>query len=293
MTQTRFHLIDGGLSTELTRLGADLSGELWTGRVLLEDASLVEQAHRNFAEAGATVVISSSYQLSRQGFEEIGLTASDARTALLNSVAVARRAVAGTQAKVAASVGPFGAVLHDGSEYRGDYEVDQAFLEHFHAERLAVLLEAEPDYLAVETIPNVVEARALAKVLSEVKIPTWVSFTAATEADLWSGEPIAEAAAAVAQLENLIAIGVNCVAPDLVAGLLRNIGTVTDSPKIAYPNGGRVWDSALGEWSGQAPRPLIEYLPEWLDAGAAWIGGCCETSSTDIHTLASVALGDG
>ena len=286
MTQARFHLIDGGLSTELARLGANVSGELWTGRALLDDRRLVEQAHRNYAEAGASVVITASYQLSRQGFEEIGLTALDARQALLNSVEVARRGVAGTTAKVAASVGPYGAVLHDGSEYRGDYKVDQAFLEDFHAERLEVLLEAKPDFLAVETIPNVVEARALAEVLNGVEVPTWISFTAATESQLWSGEPIAEAAAAVAQLGNLVAIGVNCVAPELVEGLLRNIGQVTSIPKIAYPNRGGVWDSVAGKWNGQEPQPLSEFVPDWLAAGASWIGGCCETSSVEIAALA-------
>jgi homocysteine S-methyltransferase len=135
------HLIDGGLSTELERLGAKIQGELWTGRALLEAPAVVAEAHRAFALAGAEVVISSSYQLSRQGFEEIGLTAADADEALRQSIRVAKDAVAGTGAKVAASIGPYGAVLHDGSEYRGDYKVSQAELEAFHAERLAVLLE--------------------------------------------------------------------------------------------------------------------------------------------------------
>lgn len=284
------HLIDGGLSTELERLGAQIQGELWTGRALLEDPTKVAEAHRAFALAGAEVVISSSYQLSRQGFEEIGLTADDADEALRQSIRVARDAVAGTGAKVAASIGPYGAVLHDGSEYRGVYSVSQDELERFHAERLSVLLEENPDYLAIETIPNVVEARALANVLKGVETPKWFSVTAGSSDKLWSGERIEDAVAAIASLPNLVAVGFNCVAPELVAGLAERIKPLIDTDIIAYPNRGGTWDSAAGVWSGNAPRELTEWLAEWQAAGVGWVGGCCSTTSHDIASL-KVALG--
>ncbi len=283
-------LIDGGLSTELERLGAQIKGELWTGRALLEDPSKVAEAHRAFALAGAEVVISSSYQLSRQGFEEIGLTAADADEALRQSIRVAREAVVGTDAKVAASVGPYGAVLHDGSEYRGDYTVTQADLERFHAERLAILLEEKPDYLAIETIPNVLEAKALANVLASVTVPFWFSFTAASTELLWSGERVEDAVATIASLPNLVAVGFNCVAPELVSGLARRISPLITAEIIAYPNRGGTWDSAKGVWLGNEPRELASWLSEWQDAGVSWVGGCCSTNSHDIASL-KVSLG--
>jgi homocysteine S-methyltransferase len=279
------HLIDGGLSTELERLGAKIQGELWTGRALLEAPAVVAEAHRAFALAGAEVVISSSYQLSRQGFEEIGLTAADADEALRQSIRVARDAVAGTGAKVAASIGPYGAALHDGSEYRGDYKVSQAELEAFHAERLAVLLEESPDFLAIETIPNVVEAKALAAVLKDVATPKWFSFTAGSTDLLWSGEKIEDAVVAIADLPNLVAVGFNCVAPELVAGLAKRIKPLVNAEIIAYPNRGGTWDSAAGVWIGNEPRELSSWLGEWTDAGVTWIGGCCSTDSRDIASL--------
>jgi len=284
------HLIDGGLSTELERLGAKIQGELWTGRALLEDPDLVRQAHRAFALAGAEVVISSSYQLSRQGFIEVGLTAADADQALRNSIRVAREAVAGTSTKVAASIGPYGAVLHDGSEYRGDYQVSQAELEAFHAERLAILLEEEPDYLAIETIPNLVEARALVQVLKNVDVPKWFSFTAGSDELLWSGEKITDAVAEIAGLPNLVAVGVNCVNPEFVAQIAERIKSLTDAEIIAYPNRGGTWDSANGVWLGNKPREFASWLPEWQAAGVTWVGGCCGTDSVDISTL-SAAVG--
>lgn len=279
------HVIDGGLSTELERLGAKIQGELWTGRALLEDPAVVAEAHRAFALAGAEVVISSSYQLSRQGFEEIGLTAADADEALRQSIRVAKDAVAGTNAKVAASIGPYGAVLHDGSEYRGVYEVGQAELEKFHAERLTVLLEESPDYLAIETIPNVVEAKALAQVLKDVDVPKWFSFTAGSSELLWSGEKVEDAVREIADLPNLVAVGFNCVAPELVAGLAERIKPLIKAEIIAYPNRGGTWDSAAGVWLGNAPRELASWLDEWTAAGVTWVGGCCSTDSRDIASV--------
>ena len=279
------HVIDGGLSTELERLGAKIQGELWTGRALLEEPAVVAEAHRAFALAGAEVVISSSYQLSRQGFEEIGLTAADADEALRQSIRVAKDAVAGTNAKVAASIGPYGAVLHDGSEYRGVYAVGQAELEAFHAERLAVLLEESPDFLAIETIPNVVEAKALAQVLKNVDVPKWFSFTAGSSELLWSGEKVEDAVREIADLPNLVAVGVNCVAPELVSGLAERIKPLINAEIIAYPNRGGTWDSAAGVWLGNAPRELASWLDEWTAAGVTWVGGCCSTDSRDIASV--------
>lgn len=279
---SELHLIDGGLSTELTRIGAIFDGELWTGRALLNDPRLVEAAHRNYVEAGAEVVISSSYQVSRIGFEEIGLHAHSADAALAKSIEIARSAVTGTSAKVAASVGPYGAVLHDGSEYRGDYKVSQNFLEDFHRERIEILVAAKPDYLSVETIPNVLEAKALANVLKDIQIPTWVCFTAGTTDKLWSGEYVEAAVEAVAELENVIAVGINCVSPELVSGLVSKIRAVSGLPAIAYPNRGGEWDSANGVWLNEVPREFTSWLPEWIDSGVVWLGGCCGTDSTDI-----------
>ena len=279
------HVIDGGLSTELERLGAKIQGELWTGRALLEDPAVVAEAHRAFALAGAEVVISSSYQLSRQGFEEIGLTAADADEALRQSIRVAKDAVAGTGAKVAASIGPYGAVLHDGSEYGGVYAVGQAELEKFHSERLAVLLEESPDFLAIETIPNVVEAKALAQVLKNVDVPKWFSFTAGSSESLWSGEKVEDAVREIAELPNLVAVGFNCVAPELVAGLAERIKPLINAEIIAYPNRGGTWDSAAGVWLGNEPRELASWLDEWTAAGVTWVGGCCSTDSRDIASV--------
>ncbi|NDC48221.1 MAG: homocysteine S-methyltransferase [Micrococcales bacterium] len=279
------HLIDGGLSTELERLGARIEGELWTGRTLLTEPKLVERAHRNFVEAGAEIIISSSYQLSRKGFREIGLSDGDADRALLDSTAIARAATSGSLCKVAASVGPYGAVLHDGSEYRGDYKVSQSELEDFHSARLEVILQSGPDLLAVETIPNVLEAKALAKVLMSVKLPYWFSFTAPSPVKLWSGEYIEDALAEVAGLPSLIAVGLNCVDPEIVLDGVNLINSVTGLPTVAYPNCGGVWDAARDAWVGGNRKSLVQWLDLWKDSPIEYLGGCCGTDAVEIEKL--------
>ena len=285
-------VLDGGLSTQLERHGADFSGRLWTGKALLEKPDVVERAHRDFVEAGATIISTASYQVSRSGFIAEGLSASDADLALTRSVEIARAATAGTGVKVAASVGPYGATLHDGSEYRGNYGVDQATLEVFHRERIAVLAAAKPDYFAVETIPEITEARALVAVLADFRdIPVWVSFSCGDDAHLVSGEPIEDAARVVAVLPHIVAIGMNCVPPENVAPLARRIASVTDTPIIGYPNRGGQWDSATNTWSGQTPKTLAQWWPQWHAAGVSFVGGCCGHDATAIAQLRDVLEG--
>lgn len=291
-------LIDGGLSTQLSTLGARIDGPLWTGRALLDDPRLVEQAHRDFVQAGATAVITSSYQLSRAGFVANGLSAADADRALAEAVAVARRAVrdahapGASRALVAASVGPFGAITHDGAEYRGNYAASRDELAAFHRERLEVLVAAGPDLLAIETIPDLVEARVLSGLLEAYPgIPKWFSFTCADERHLWAGPSIEDAVAAVAGTPGLVAVGVNCVEPALVAGLARRIRAVTDAAVIAYPNRGGTWDAEAGRWRGARSESFADWLPAWRDAGVAIVGGCCGTDASDIARLRA-ALAD-
>jgi len=285
-----FVVLDGGLSTELEALGAEFSGTLWTGRALLDNPDIVAQAHRSFVDAGAEIITTASYQVSRAGFIEVGLSAADADRALVRSVELAREATGNSTVLVAASVGPYGATLHDGSEYRGNYGVDQAVLEDFHRERIAVLASAGPDFFAVETIPEITEAKALVRVLRDYpEIPAWVSFSCADGGHIASGETIEDAVAAVAGLPGLVAVGMNCVPPENVASLATKIAAVTDIPIIGYPNRGGVWDAATNTWEGQTPRSLAQWAPQWQQLGVRFIGGCCGHGARAIADVSALS----
>lgn len=281
-------VIDGGLSTQLESRGLDMNDPLWTGRVLLEHPQAIAQAHADYVSAGADVVITASYQVSRAGFVAAGLSGAEADAALLASIEAARSATTGSTARVAASVGPYGAILHDGSEYRGRYGLSHGQLVDFHAERLAVLAEGGADLLAIETIPDVEEAAALADALVPHEgIAAWMSFSAADGERTCAGQRIEEAVAVAQSIPSVIAVGINCTDPRFATELVARMRAVTDLPIVLYPNAGGTWNPEDGMWSeASSPGFAPALLDAWRDAGATAIGGCCGTDAAVIAALA-------
>jgi homocysteine S-methyltransferase len=282
-------ILDGGLSNALAARGHDLSDELWTARLLRDAPGEVAAVHRTYYAAGAEVATTASYQASVPGFERAGLSRAEAEALVRRSVTLAREvrdelAGDGHRRLVAASVGPYGAVLADGSEYRGRYGVGAAALRDFHLPRLELLASAGPDLFAVETVPDLEEAEVLVPLLDEIGLPAWLSYSCAgllTRA----GQPLAEAFAVVAPSTAVVATGVNCCAPDDVRPALEVARAVTGKPGVAYPNSGQGWDSGTHTWSG-ATSYDVALAPGWVAAGAAYVGGCCQVGPDDIAALA-------
>ncbi|MFJ5636291.1 homocysteine S-methyltransferase [Streptomyces goshikiensis] len=270
-------LLDGGLSNQLADQGCDLSGGLWTGRVLAERPDQVARAHAAYAGAGAEVLITASYQLGSAAPGElfarsVGLAAGVAEAA-------------GHEVWVAASVGPYGAVLADGSEYRGRYGLGVRELAAFHRPRVEALLAAGPDVLALETIPDTVETEALLGILAETGAPAWLSYTVAG-GRIRAGQPLAEAFALAAASPQVIAVGVNCCDPEDVLPALEAAAGVTGMPLLAYPNDGSVWEAATQTW--HAPGHPAPWPAEaWQEAGARLLGGCCRIGPAGIAALAA------
>lgn len=285
-------VVDGGLSTQLESMGCDINGPLWTARALQENPNAIEAAHRAFIAAGADVVITGSYQVSRKGFVEAGHTGEDADRALGLSVEIARRAAEGTRAVVAASVGPYGAISHDGREYKGNYGLSERQLADFHRERIEFLVAAAPDMLAIETIPDVREAEALAVALEDFSgFPAWITFAAKDEGHVCAGQTIEEAVAVAQSIPGIERVGINCTAPAHVNGLIDRITAATSLPVIVYPNAGGTWDSLSGHWLGVTHEDIVRCAREWRDHGATWIGGCCGTEAEGIGAISEALRG--
>ena len=282
-------VLDGGLSTALEQRGADLGDPLWTARVLAEEPERIVQAHRDFFQAGAQLATTSTYQASVPGFVAAGMTEQAARGLILRSVALAKEArdeSGGSSAglRVAASVGPYGAFLADGSEYRGRYGVTASTLRDFHAPRLELLASAEPDLLAVETIPDADEAEVLVSLLDELRVPAWFTYSV-RDGETCAGQPLAEAYAVLADSTSLVAAGVNCSAPADILGALGAAASATRLPGVAYPNRGGTWDAASKTWS-QAAAIDLHLVDGWVAAGAAYVGGCCGIGPDDLAAVA-------
>jgi homocysteine S-methyltransferase len=298
--RARTLILDGGLATELERRGHDISGPLWSARLLLERPDAIEQLHYDYFKAGADCVISASYQASYDGFAKLGLSSEETTALLLQSVLLAQRArdrfhaegAEGRKRYVAASVGPYGATLHDGSEYHGDYGLSVDGLTSFHEQRFAVLSESDADVLACEAIPSLDEARALAHLLREhAATDAWVSFTSPDGVHTAHGEELVDCARFLDKADNVIAVGVNCVHPGVVGTAIRQLAAGTDKPIVVYPNSGETWDIVERKWTGLSENETLSALaPGWIESGARIVGGCCRTGPKEIADLANILL---
>lgn len=289
-------ILDGALATELEARGCDISGTLWSARVLRTAPEAIEQLHYDYYAAGAQVAITASYQASFEGFAAAGIDAAETTRLLRLSVQLARSARARyrrdrpedrRELYVAASVGPYGAILHDGSEYRGDYGLTAAELVDFHARRFGILAAAGVDFLACETIPVFAEARAYVTLLGQHRdASAWLSFTSPDGIHTSHGEPLSDCARLADGVSNVIAVGVNCVKPEVVGDAIRALRSATDKPIVVYPNSGESWSAGDESWHG-APghESLATLAPGWIAAGARIVGGCCRTGPADIRAL--------
>jgi homocysteine S-methyltransferase len=283
-------VLDGGMSNQLESAGHDLSDELWSARLLAERPEAVTQAHLAYFRAGADVAITASYQATFEGFARRGIGHDEAARLLALSVDLAREAArrAGDEGVdrplwVAASVGPYGAMLADGSEYRGRYGLSVAELERFHRPRMEVLAAAAPDVLALETVPDADEGAALLRAVRGLGVPAWLSYTVDGRRTR-AGQPLEEAFALAAVVDEVIAVGVNCCAPEDVEPAVRIAARVTGKPVVVYPNSGEAWDAEARAWTGRT-RFGADRVKTWRDAGAKLIGGCCRVGPEAIASI--------
>ncbi|MER6194658.1 homocysteine S-methyltransferase [Streptomyces cyaneofuscatus] len=286
-------LLDGGLSNQLEAQGCDLSDALWSARLLADAPEQVEAAHLAYLRAGAQVLITASYQATFEGFGRHGIGPERTGALLARSVELARRAAGSARRAdperdiwVAASVGPYGAMLADGSEYRGRYGLTVRELERFHRPRVAALAEAGPDVLALETVPDVDEAEAVVRVAEETGLPIWLSYSVAGGRTR-AGQPLEEAFAVAAGREAAVAVGVNCCDPADAEEAVRVAVEVTGKPAVVYPNSGEGWDA---EGRGRTGASTFDpgRVRAWTGAGARLVGGCCRVGPGRIKELAGL-----
>ncbi|MEU9609281.1 homocysteine S-methyltransferase [Streptomyces sp. NPDC048057] len=281
-------VLDGGLSNQLEAQGCDVSDELWSARLLVDGPEQIEAAHRAYVRSGARVLITASYQASFEGFARRGVGRAEVTGLFARSVALARAAAEATEDEVwvAASVGPYGAVLADGGEYRGRYGLTVRELERFHRPRIEALAAAEPDVLALETVPDTDEAEALLRAVEGCGVPVWLSYTV-SGGQTRAGQDLA-AAFALAAGDDVVAVGVNCCAPEDADGAVALAATTTGKPVVVYPNSGETWDAQTRDWRDGGVGSGIDPLRVrgWLASGARLVGGCCRVGPDVVADVA-------
>ena len=289
-------LLDGGLATQLEAQGCDIGNTLWSASLLQTNPNAIVDATRAYLDAGAECVATASYQASREGFAGLGLSADEASALMLLSVQLAATArddflAANPGADfvplIAASIGPYGAMLHDGSEYKGRYGVSAQTLSEFHAERLQLFDACHIDVLAIETIPSMLEAEVLVDLLADCDTPAWVSFSCSDDTHVVDGTPIADAVTLFKDHPTVVAVGINCTPPQYAAELVRKVRIAApDKAVIAYPNSGEVYHVEDNSWSGTVtPGDCADAALAWVKAGAKIVGGCCRMGPAHIRAM--------
>lgn len=290
---SRLRVLDGGMATELERRGSDISGPLWSAQALDTSPETIEQVHLEYLRAGADCISTASYQVSELGYIASGRPGGDAARALRHSIEIAEaarkryRMESGRPVAIAASLGPFGAVLHNGAEFHGRYEIGFDELVAFHAERLRVVAETNADLIALETIPSLEEERAILGAMADFpSLSAWLSFTCKDAVFVAHGEKFAECANLADGCEQIVAVGMNCTHPRFVAELIAEAKRVGEKPIVVYPNSGEMWDAQARQWRGASDvSEYGEMASAWYAAGAQAVGGCCRTTPAHIRAV--------
>lgn len=287
-------IIDGGLSNVLEEQGCDLNHRLWSAHLINTNPEAIIATHLRYIESGAQVIATASYQASITGLMEEGYSHDEAVTVILKSVALAREAVSRAQKRhpaiqppfIGASIGPYGAYLADGSEYRGNYGLSRQELFDFHFERIKLLDNSSADLLLFETFPDEEELTVIRDITQPLSKPSWVSFSCRNGAELNDGSPVEQAAALFNKHPTVFAIGVNCTKPKYITELIIRIKKVTDRRIVVYPNSGEVYDADSKSWQGLAdPEVFVKQTLGWINLGADLVGGCCRVGPAHIAEI--------
>lgn len=288
-------LIDGGLSNQLEKQGYDLNHKLWSAKLLDYVPEAIIHVHLAYLEAGARCITTASYQATISGFMSVGYDKATAETLILKSVQLAEKAITRFRAidfkpLIAASIGPYGAYMADGSEYSGNYGVSEEELIVFHEDRIRLLDSSNADILACETIPSFKETVVLNSLLQNVKKQAWVSFSCKDEKHISDGTPITKCTKVIADNPKIFAIGINCTAPEYISVLIKAIKPIINDKRIiVYPNSGDVYDAKSKTWSGlSTPTSFLDMAKEWIKLGVDIIGGCCRIGPEEIKSISEL-----
>lgn len=296
LAENGYLVIDGAMGTELEVRGCKLNDKLWSAKVLVENPELIYQVHLDYLHAGADLLITSSYQASVPGYARRGIDRQQALALIAKSVELAKQARTDYQQEikhlkpilVAGSVGPYATYLADGSEYRGDYQVQHEEILEFHRPRVMALIDAGIDILCFETLPVYSEIKSILMLLAEYPTMTaYMSFSLRDENHLCDGTPLSVVVELINVKPQIVAIGVNCIALDKVGAALMTLKRLTDKPLLVYPNSGEQYDPITKTWITRSDKlTLVDHIDDWLALGAKLIGGCCRTGPQDIIQIA-------
>lgn len=303
LTEDRTVILDGGLGTELERRGHQNLGRLWSTSLVASNPAVVREVHRDYLAAGADVIATATFQAALPTLLECGYDRESAVDLLREAVRLAvrerddfvRQAGGRRTRLVAASIGPFGAHLADGSEYTGRYTLNANEIADFQRERWQILADAGADLIACETMPTAADVQAVVRLLRETPQRwAWISLVCRDASHLADGTPLPLVFEHLNDVPNLAAVGINCIPPRLAPAAIETLRSLTSLPIAVYPNASNAWDM-------EARQPLDQLgaaefagaARVWKSAGAQIIGGCCRTTPEHIAAIHRSVMNGG
>ena len=284
----KIKLLDGSMSFPLEQLGYNLKNKLWTGMALISDPDIIKNIHKDYINAGADYISTSTYQVSYDRLQNMGYQSSDIKKVFQKSIDLVKEAIKESRSKkeikIVGSFGPFASYDPNASEYVGKYNSTDDEIKNFHLNNINIIEETDLDIILYETIPCLREIEILSKVLSQTNKEIWISITCNENIEFRDGSSFKEACKIISQIEQITTMGINCFSPLLVEKALKELKKYSNKKTLVYPNSGEKYNPKDKYWSGKNEFNNL-MIKNWLSLSPDIIGGCCRVGYNNIKKM--------
>ena len=284
----KIKLLDGSMSFPMEQLGYNLKNKLWTGMALISDPDIIKNIHKDYINAGADYISTSTYQVSYDRLQNMGYQSSDIKKVFQKSIDLVKEAIKESRSKkeikIVGSFGPFASYDPNASEYVGKYNSTDDEIKNFHLNNINIIEETDLDIILYETIPCLREIEILSKVLSQTNKEIWISITCNENIEFRDGSSFKEACKIISQIEQITTMGINCFSPLLVEKALKELKKYSNKKTLVYPNSGEKYNPKDKYWSGKNEFNNL-MIKNWLSLSPNIIGGCCRVGYNNIKKM--------
>jgi homocysteine S-methyltransferase len=284
----KIKLLDGSMSFPLEQLGYNLKNKLWTGMALISDPDIIKNIHKDYINAGADYISTSTYQVSYDRLQNMGYQSSEIKKVFQKSVDIVKEAIKESRSKkeikIVGSFGPFASYDPNASEYVGKYNSTDDEIKNFHLNNINIIEETDLDIILYETIPCIREIKILSKILSQTNKEIWISITCNENIEFRDGSSFKEACKIISQIDQITTLGINCFSPLLVEKALKKLKKYSNKKTLVYPNSGEKYNPKDKYWSGKNEFNNL-MIKNWLSLSPDIIGGCCRVGYNNIKKM--------
>ena len=284
----KIKLLDGSMSFPMEHLGYNLKNKLWTGMALISDPDIIKNIHKDYINAGADYISTSTYQVSYDRLKNMGYQSSEIKKVFQKSVDLVKEAIKESgskkEIKIVGSFGPFASYDPNASEYVGEYNSTDDEIKNFHLNNINIIEETDLDIILYETIPCLREIKVLSKVLSQTNKEIWISITCNENIEFRDGSSFKEACKIISQIEQITTLGINCFSPLLFEKALKELKKYSNKKTLVYPNSGEKYNPKDKYWSGKNEFNNL-MIKNWLSLSPDIIGGCCRVGYNNIKKM--------